>query len=85
MEYLVLVAITITNNNNNADCRSVPQLVLEDVEMQEKYWQALASGLSDSGSRVNKVGIVLYWYCIVLCIVYCTILYYIVLYHSCVN
>ena len=54
--------------------------------MKEKYWQALASGLSDSGSRVNKVSIVLVlvlYY--IVHIVYCIILSYIVLYHSCVN
>ena len=37
-------------------CRSVPRLVLEEVELREKDWQALASGLSDSGCRLEQVG-----------------------------
>ena len=35
--------------------RSVPRLVLEDVVTRDKHWQALASGLNDSGCRLHQV------------------------------
>ena len=38
--------------------RSVPGLVLEQVSLQEKHWQALASGLADCGARLQQVRLV---------------------------
>ena len=38
------------------DCgRSVARLVLQDLRIGQKHWQALASGLTDSGCRLNQV------------------------------
>ena len=40
----------------NNDCgRSVARLVLQDLRIGQKHWQALASGLTDSGCRLNQV------------------------------
>ena len=45
----------VRGHNTDLLPRSVPCLVLEQVSLQEKHWQALASGLADCGARLQQV------------------------------
>ena len=44
----------VRGHNTDLLPRSVPGLVLEQVSLQEKHWQALASGLADCGARLQQ-------------------------------
>ena len=37
--------------------RSVPSLVFDQVNIEPKHWEAIASGLSDTGIRVKKISL----------------------------
>ena len=44
-----------TINKDKCIDRSVASLVFDQVDLLEKHWQALASGLCDCGARVTQV------------------------------